>query len=710
MASIPSARFRPPSSAAYIDRESSKFLRKVPAYLPQPQFFLLPRLKHVGPSRSPPSPFLCFCHNSTSSGESEEGSSSKDGSSSMSWDSLIEGVVRGAAKRWDEVVAAYRNYSSKNGLRVVASEAGKEDIVEEEKKVTAVEENGEDWDWERWKLHFMEIEEHEKLASVLKSQLNEAISREDYGGAAKLKLAITGATKKDIVGAALTIMNRAIEEERYNDAAFIRDHVGAGLVGWWAGISEDGTDPYGRIICITPEYGRYVARSYSPRQLASGKVGFPLFEIFFINTDGDYRQQVVYFQKAEGSEDLTSNCEEKPGFNSLNSYEGLKGENSLQAQDIKTVEGRDDDLNMMDGISIIQNVLRDLIPGSKVRVLKLVSPGKVDRGIIAKVVEQIMEEEEEEDGGDEDSSDEELESAESDDLNPDIEEIEMGAGDSTSAQEEKSELSFKVIIGDLTPKSSADVLPTNLVRVPAKLEKRDNSSFSITLGQDAIQNKTERKKQASKRKAFATKNADLLSSELAKIIPDKNGIRLKVLKDLQELIKYSVNSRQNYHSLFEKTLFSQIEIPSTSDTLSGLYIGSHGMYTSNVLHLKRKYGQWQEDSTSEKYVDLEFFEYVEAIKLTGDPSVPAGQVAFRAKLGKQNQLPHKGIIPEEFGVIARYKGQGRLANPGFQNPRWVDGELVIFDGKYIRGGPVIGFVYLAPQSHFLFFNRLSLPA
>ncbi|KAG6533195.1 hypothetical protein ZIOFF_007061 [Zingiber officinale] len=121
---------------------------------------------------------------------------SKDGSSSMSWDSLIEGVVRGEAKRWDELVAAYHNYSSKNGLRVVASEAGKEDIVEEEKKVTA-------------------------------SQLNEAILREDYGEAAKLKLAIIGATKKDIVGA------RATEEERYSDAAFILIMLGQDWSVYW---------------------------------------------------------------------------------------------------------------------------------------------------------------------------------------------------------------------------------------------------------------------------------------------------------------------------------------------------------------------------------------------------------------------------------------------------------------------------------------------
>lgn len=36
-------------------------------------------------------------------------------------------------------------------------------------------------------------------------------------------------------------------------------------VGWWAGVSEDKKDPYGLIIRVTAEHGKYVARSYSPR-------------------------------------------------------------------------------------------------------------------------------------------------------------------------------------------------------------------------------------------------------------------------------------------------------------------------------------------------------------------------------------------------------------------------------------------------------------
>ncbi|CAL5358269.1 unnamed protein product [Camellia sinensis] len=645
---------------------------------------------------------FCRCH---SNNDDSASASPSDNSSSVNrrWDSVIQEVLRNAIKKFDDYMNSYRNRSKGVVKSVDVFEKGSE-VVDDE-----------DWDWDRWRKHFSEVDEQERIVSILKSQLAHAVNREDYEDASRLKVAIAAAATNDTVGRVMSHLNRAIQEERYRDAAFIRDYAGAGLVGWWAGISEDTNDPYGRIIRISAEHGRYVARSYSPRQLATATAGIPLFEIFLtVNKMGEYKQQAVYLRRMGGPRDFPVVAPNSLGLTgSLSPLDSTEDKTDLfeSTEDTGDGEDRDDDSDIAEGFSGFDNVLRDMIPGVKVKVLKVTAPGKVDRDLISKVIEQMMEDEDEDEEKDTDVESVDTEDEDKGESDLEQNEIEMDAGGGILDGEERSEIAVKVVVGGLVQKISNIAPNKNLIRVPARLEKRGRLSFSFSIEKDDNQLVSKGKGQTpqnKKAKLRAKHSIDHVMFDLAKFI-GRGKIPMKVLKDIGELINFTLSQAQNRQLLSGSTTFNRIEIPSSPDPLNGLYIGAHGLYTSEVIHVKRKFGQWQEDGGAKEPPNLEFYEYVEAIKLTGDPYVPAGQVAFRAKVGKKYQLPHKGIIPEEFGVIARYKGQGRLAEPGFRNPRWVDGELVILDGKYIKGGPVVGFVYWAPEYHFLvFFNRLRL--
>lgn len=565
-----------------------------------------------------------------------------------------------------------------------------------------------DWDWSRWSRHFSEIEQAERCASLLKFQLEEAIWNEDFQEAKKLKIAIAEATSKDSVAEIMSELKNAVDEERYHDASKLCKNTGSGMVGWWVGYSKDSDDPFGRIIRITPGVGRFIGRSYNPRQLVSASPGTPLFEIFVVkDADETYTMQVVFLQPAK-----TSIAKSPTPASSIST----KGPSAAEVEnafviDVKVSEDKvkSDEKSMNieglteEGVNSIINFLKDKIPNLKLKNLKVM---KVD--ITEEVVEnddsmkQLIEEDDESTQSSEDSEDE---TSDLDDTQPDR--VAIGGGGSDMMKEGK-DLDMKLFIGGVLH-NKEDTPPKNeYVRVPAEIEEMERDSFMLHVPMRSRDHDTEESTKSKFNVAAASAHtlAELMPADVAKALWKSGKVSPKLSRNVREVVKLAIDQARKGEKLSEYTNFSRI---STSrgdlDPFDGLYVGAFGPYGTEVVQLRRKYGNWGTND--------EFFEYVEAVKLTGDLNVPAGQVTFRAKVAKGSRFSGRGKYPDELGVVASHMGQGRIADIGFKNPKWVDGELLVLNGKgmgpYVKGAD-LGFLYLVPDQSFLvLFNRLILP-
>lgn len=120
-----------------------------------------------------------------------------------------------------------------------------------------------------------------------------------------------------------------------------------------------------------------------------------------------------------------------------------------------------------------------------------------------------------------------------------------------------------------------------------------------------------------------------------------------------------------------------------------------------------------------------------ATKLTGDRNVPRGEITFQVDLNPlRPSVPHtkgsgsatpsaalpslRGLQPqlqpiqltdkaaEKWGTtqLARYPGLGQVAEDGFQNHQWMDGQLIVIGSEYFS------FAWV-PIEHQIFFGRPS---
>ncbi|KAL9256073.1 EXECUTER 1, chloroplastic-like protein [Drosera capensis] len=582
-------------------------------------------------------------------------SSSSVGGAGSGWDAAILSIVRSAGEKFD-------------GLFGKVKDEGKKES-EGEGKVGEMEE--EEWDWERWLRHFEEVEEEERMIEALKAQLARALDKEDYEDAARLNVAIAAVTAKDTVGRVMSHLNTAIDQERYKDAAILRDDAGVGLVGWWSGISDDSKDPYGYVIRINAEHGRYIARSYSARQLDKASPGSPLFEIFLtLHKKGEYKHQAVYFKRKVQSGKLSSaspwSSKDSNKLTWLRAYSSKSYRADPASEDVANVEDRDS-LGVIDEPIEFTSSSRDMISGDL---------QNNDQDPESKVIEAAIEE-------DYEHQEAELDDTDMDIRNRNDEELEEGIDFDTRiiSTGDASRIEYEVVIGGPMRKGVSAQSTKDLLRIPAKLIKDGRKRFCFSI-ENANKISSGKDQTSTRRNAKRRRRAEEVIFDLIMVASSKKKIPRKLHKDLVALIHSSLNQAHD-HPLLGSTTFNRIELPAFPDPLNGLYISCHVPFTSEVIQIRRKYGQWQEEQGSEAPSNLEFYEYVEAVKLTGNTDLPAGQVVFRAKVGKRYQLSQTGLgmYSDERFVLGRYKGQGRLTTPGSGKTRWVDGELLVLEGK-----------------------------
>lgn len=260
----------------------------------------------------------------------------------------------------------------------------------------------------------------------------------------------------------------------------------------------------------------------------------------------------------------------------LSSVESTEDRSQLfvgSTEDLESGDDKNDGSDPAEAMPGFQNVLKDMIPGVTVKIFTVTTPEKVDKDLISKVIEQIIEEEkdEDEDGdGDEEEDDDDDEDDDEDEEKDDTEsleldgiksendqerddEIDINAGLGTFEREEQNEIAVKVVIGGLVQKLSSNLSTRDLLRVPAKLQMKGHGSFSFTVEKEVNQQDSHDKGKSSSDKSTkfqGQRRVGHVMFDLAKFIgrgkvPSKVGPSSRIETASYNFSKFSVFESSN---------------------------------------------------------------------------------------------------------------------------------------------------------------------
>jgi len=610
-----------------------------------------------------------------------------------------------------------------------------------------------------WRATVKKFDEYDVAASAMEAlecQLEDAVVSEEYHEAASLKKAIDGLRERDATGKCCEAYARAIAEERFADAARYRD-AGVGLCGWWAGTEifddegdgeecdgrsvaaldgeeKDGdarstsSNPLGVIMRVSREHGRLVGSTYSSRDLADI---VELHKAYPRGYDYDAGQPVLEIAVEEDPQSPTGFKREVirlnyiPATITVEDGEGT-GFGSEDGDEAKAALGE-----AIDELSAAVEEFEEEALGSQraqradiESVKDEIKATLLSLGPQASIVNsdgeaiEVFDKFDDFDDDDDDDEDDEDEMLYDIKRSPAAIELEgVHAFVLTSVNE-------SVAVDQVIEKPFSSVIDRELEEFLANkwedMATTDDQPKSHTFGAGESAKLVDAVKEAAQEMFATREEEDYLTEIIIDGVEDDDDDVAEDADDAEDEDEDEDVSAADLLELLGQESVLHTPLPTrvrfnripptlasgkTGDIFDGLYIGAFGPHGPEVLRMVR--GRWGDDVGESN-------DCVTAIKLTGDENVPCGAASFRAKVNKANKVTD-GVssYPEELGVLARYKGEGRVAKPGFSDSHWVDGELLVLNGKggSLTGGAELGFVWAVPGERrlLILFSSLALP-